>query len=163
MSSWNCTESAGLLADCFVWLYQRPPSPFDFALQVMMMMMMMMMIDVLVDAAADINECAMHNGNCSQLCSNNIGSFACSCHTGFRMAPDKRTCVGEFLHCILFITQYLLHFYSYFGRISQSINLKVSYQWPVVCKKMQQNAEDEKTKTSAKNSRPRKSFQSFTE
>lgn len=41
----------------------------------------------------DINECAMHNGNCSQLCSNNIGSFACSCHTGFRMAPDKRTCV----------------------------------------------------------------------
>lgn len=41
----------------------------------------------------DVNECAVNNGGCSQICSNSIGSFSCSCRTGFQNAPDGRTCV----------------------------------------------------------------------
>jgi len=45
--------------------------------------------------AADINECLTLNGGCSQLCSNNDGSYRCSCNTGFQLSEDTRTCVGE--------------------------------------------------------------------
>ena len=31
---------------------------------------------------ADINDCDSGNGDCSQICINNIGSFECSCQSG---------------------------------------------------------------------------------
>jgi len=63
-----------------------------------MVMIMMMMHTLVVAAAADINECDHQNGRCSQLCDNSIGSYRCSCFTGFHLSTDGRTCVGEFLH-----------------------------------------------------------------
>ena len=43
-------------------------------------------------AFADINECATSNGGCSQICTNSVGSFQCSCNSGYRLASDGRTC-----------------------------------------------------------------------
>lgn len=40
---------------------------------------------------ADINECEIDNGNCSNgTCVNTNGSFYCSCHKGFVMSEDDR-------------------------------------------------------------------------
>lgn len=41
----------------------------------------------------DIDECAAQNGRCSQLCSNSVGTYRCSCNTGFRLSRDMRTCI----------------------------------------------------------------------
>uniref|UniRef100_A0A5S6QI65 Signal peptide, CUB and EGF-like domain-containing protein 2 n=1 Tax=Trichuris muris TaxID=70415 RepID=A0A5S6QI65_TRIMR len=41
----------------------------------------------------DINECARQNGTCVQICENTIGSFKCSCYTGFALAPNGRDCI----------------------------------------------------------------------
>ena len=42
----------------------------------------------------DINECNINNGNCSQNCTNTIGSYSCSCNVGFSLHLDNTTCVG---------------------------------------------------------------------
>eukprot|EP00058_Branchiostoma_floridae_P027598 XP_002613089.1 hypothetical protein BRAFLDRAFT_89971 [Branchiostoma floridae] len=39
----------------------------------------------------DINECELPN-NCSQLCTNTNGSFACACQEGFVLEPDGEYC-----------------------------------------------------------------------
>lgn len=42
---------------------------------------------------ADINECS--DGNlCSQLCNNTLGSYFCSCVSGYRLLDDGATCEG---------------------------------------------------------------------
>ena len=46
----------------------------------------------------DINECAMYNGNCSQICTNTNGSYLCSCSSGYGLNADNRTCTGEPVH-----------------------------------------------------------------
>ena len=43
----------------------------------------------------DINECNTGNGNCSQVCSNTIGSYMCSCMTGYVLNADGRGCRGK--------------------------------------------------------------------
>lgn len=43
----------------------------------------------------DINECLHNNANCSEICSNAIGSFACSCNIGYMLNADNRTRAGE--------------------------------------------------------------------
>lgn len=45
-----------------------------------------------------MNECATNNGNCSQLCTNAIGSYACTCSTGYVLDNDLRTCNGKFYY-----------------------------------------------------------------
>ncbi|CAI8023734.1 Signal peptide, CUB and EGF-like domain-containing protein 1 [Geodia barretti] len=40
----------------------------------------------------DINECATANGNCAQMCTNTPGSHTCSCHSGYRLNNDGRSC-----------------------------------------------------------------------
>lgn len=50
---------------------------------------------------ADIDECALAAVTGLQacqgdvLCTNSPGSFACSCPTGYIMAPNGQSCVGE--------------------------------------------------------------------
>ena len=44
----------------------------------------------------DVNECNASNGGCNQVCINVIGSFLCSCNTGYELDTDQRTCVGMF-------------------------------------------------------------------
>ncbi|XP_054477310.1 uncharacterized protein LOC129109306 [Anoplopoma fimbria] len=49
--------------------------------------------------AIDIDECSApepQNGSgplCSQICLNTLGSYLCSCHHGYELRPDQRSCV----------------------------------------------------------------------
>ena len=52
------------------------------------------MITYYVGNFTDIIECATNNGGCSQLCTNTIGSYICSCNVGYVISGDNRTCAG---------------------------------------------------------------------
>lgn len=44
----------------------------------------------------DVDECSLSDGLCPHgQCVNVIGTFQCSCHTGFRSTSDHQGCVGE--------------------------------------------------------------------
>ena len=43
----------------------------------------------------DLNECLTSNGNCAQMCNNIMGSYTCSCNTGYALNVNARTCDGE--------------------------------------------------------------------
>jgi len=45
-------------------------------------------------AAIDIDECLLDNGGCSHFCHNFIGGYYCSCKMGYRLARDKKSCIG---------------------------------------------------------------------
>ncbi|PKU41491.1 hypothetical protein llap_8213 [Limosa lapponica baueri] len=40
---------------------------------------------------SDIDECRVQNGGCNQLCLNKLGSYRCSCYSGFAL-KDSKTC-----------------------------------------------------------------------
>ena len=42
----------------------------------------------------DIDECKISNGGCEHICSNNNGSFYCSCNAGFTLDKDHLSCPG---------------------------------------------------------------------
>ena len=44
----------------------------------------------------DIDECDRFSP-CDQNCTNTVGSFMCSCQTGYELHDDARTCTGEFM------------------------------------------------------------------
>ena len=43
----------------------------------------------------DVNECALNNGGCEQVCNNSVGSFQCSCNRGYRLNLDRMNCSGN--------------------------------------------------------------------
>ena len=43
----------------------------------------------------DINECSLSNGGCYHYCTNNDGTFTCSCQTGYNLNVDGVTCDGK--------------------------------------------------------------------
>ena len=47
----------------------------------------------------DIDECVDPN-SCQHHCENTEGAYVCSCIHGYKLASDKRTCVGE-IHSVL--------------------------------------------------------------
>ena len=50
---------------------------------------------------ADVNECNVDNGACTQTCNNLPGTYACDCIAGFELERDGKTCTGnihEFMH-----------------------------------------------------------------
>ena len=49
---------------------------------------------------ADIKECAFDNGGCELVCTNNRGSYVCSCHKGYKLLPDGRRCGGKYNQAI---------------------------------------------------------------
>lgn len=59
---------------------------------------------------ADINECEIDNGNCSNgTCVNTNGSFYCSCHKGFVMSEDdKYKCVRKYISARSFASSRLI-------------------------------------------------------
>ena len=61
----------------------------------------------------DINECANQNGGCNHVCSNNNGSYACSCRAGFFLDADKKSCSGKRKRRIFFFTIRFLTMYVY--------------------------------------------------
>lgn len=44
--------------------------------------------------SSDFNECAVY-GTCSQTCTNNEGSYTCSCVEGYLSQPDNRSCKAK--------------------------------------------------------------------
>ena len=51
---------------------------------------------LLIQLCLDINECIDDNGGCSDSCTNTIGSYYCSCNSGYTMNTDKHNCTGMF-------------------------------------------------------------------
>ena len=43
----------------------------------------------------DIDECFEKKAGCYQICINTVGSFSCSCNQGFKLAWDKKHCIGN--------------------------------------------------------------------
>lgn len=60
---------------------------------------------------SDIDECSLGTSGCTQNCTNNIGSFTCSCNTGYALASDNKTCNGELDQKVSLI-EFGLHFRS---------------------------------------------------
>ena len=46
---------------------------------------------------ADIDECEGDLHQCSQNCHNTIGSYTCSCNSGFQIGPNEKKCYGTIL------------------------------------------------------------------
>ncbi len=46
-------------------------------------------------ALLDIDECIEDNDGCAQTCTNNNGSFLCSCIIGYTLAADDIGCDGR--------------------------------------------------------------------
>ena len=53
-------------------------------------------VSVRTCAILDIDECADGNGGCDQICTNNNGSFMCSCGTGYILTADNLGCDGKY-------------------------------------------------------------------
>ena len=47
---------------------------------------------------ADTDECALGISGCNQVCTNTIGSYACSCYLGYQLTSDNRICAGKHMH-----------------------------------------------------------------
>ena len=43
-----------------------------------------------------IDSCATNNGGCDHDCKHGVGGPICSCHKGYMLQADARTCEGEF-------------------------------------------------------------------
>ena len=50
--------------------------------------------EILYYCCSDINECQENTDGCSQMCSNTIGSYVCSCYAGYRLSLDRHSCIG---------------------------------------------------------------------
>ena len=42
----------------------------------------------------DIDECATGVSGCTQVCTNVIGDYHCSCNLGYSLEDDELTCTG---------------------------------------------------------------------
>lgn len=45
---------------------------------------------------SDVNECAVENGGCQNICVNSEGSYRCECSQGYALQSDGMNCEGEF-------------------------------------------------------------------
>ena len=45
----------------------------------------------------EIDECSIGNGGCEHLCHNVYGGHVCSCKSGFVLADNRFSCIGELL------------------------------------------------------------------
>ena len=43
---------------------------------------------------SDIDECSDGTDDCSQTCTNTVGSFICGCNSGYELDSDGLTCNG---------------------------------------------------------------------
>ncbi|KAI6653399.1 hypothetical protein LOD99_3618 [Oopsacas minuta] len=46
------------------------------------------------NTCVDIDECSLNSSNCSQICTNTVGSYNCSCNPGYTLDSDMYTCSG---------------------------------------------------------------------
>ena len=69
-----------------------------FKVMIMTVKVSLILPKFLLIFVSDINECLNNNGGCDQTCTNNNGSYSCSCNIGFVLAPDERSCYGKLYH-----------------------------------------------------------------
>ena len=50
----------------------------------------------LIISEIDVNECLTNNGGCGHSCTNTLGSYTCSCNSGYSLAYDGHQCTGMF-------------------------------------------------------------------
>lgn len=43
----------------------------------------------------DVDECSTTRNNCTQICTNTIGSYQCGCNAGYMLDTDGLTCSGK--------------------------------------------------------------------
>ena len=43
----------------------------------------------------DVDECKSRKNACDQVCTNTEGSFSCSCHAGYILSNDSKSCQGK--------------------------------------------------------------------
>ena len=53
-----------------------------------------------VHPLTDIDECTRGIDGCQHNCNNNVGSFFCSCNTGYALTPNGKNCTGKYVLCI---------------------------------------------------------------
>ena len=49
----------------------------------------------LLHCDSDVNECHTLNGGCDGTCHNSLGSFSCTCDTGYTLGSDGTSCIGK--------------------------------------------------------------------
>ena len=52
----------------------------------------------------NFDECTVNNGGCEQTCTDNDGSFTCSCDAGYILSDNGLSCSGKSLLLFLLIT-----------------------------------------------------------
>ena len=63
---------------------------------------------------SDVNECDEQTSNCVQVCTNNVGSYECSCYSGYTYGSVANTCTLGKLQPKYWFKQYLFEkFYKY--------------------------------------------------
>ena len=50
----------------------------------------------IINFNADVNECDVDNGGCSQRCTNTEGSFNCGCTDGYMLDVIGKICIGTY-------------------------------------------------------------------
>ena len=90
----NCRGSETNLLDCYTSLYYLRRCYYYYiagvschgkSIKTKWCLMLFLLLD--------INEC--QQGRCSQVCTNTIGSYKCSCYSGYQLSDDSHTCIGK--------------------------------------------------------------------
>ena len=50
-----------------------------------------------------MDECQNSTNNCDQHCININGSYKCACDSGFTLSEDGYSCLGKFLHGLMYV------------------------------------------------------------
>lgn len=55
----------------------------------------------------DINECSLGISGCAHGCRNDVGKYHCICQTGYELADDNHTCIGQLMIIKIMLYMYL--------------------------------------------------------
>ncbi len=55
----------------------------------------LMVIYAIMSICLDADECQIGNGDCAHTCTNQVGSYKCSCDDGYQLASNKHSCIGR--------------------------------------------------------------------
>ena len=59
-------------------------------------------VHCMVGSFPDEDECMLGISGCEQNCENMDGSYKCTCLTGYRLAPDGKSCYGKQITSLCF-------------------------------------------------------------
>ena len=53
------------------------------------------MFKIVIIPIPDINECQVGSDLCNQVCTNIVGSYLCSCNSGYELTDENVNCTGK--------------------------------------------------------------------